>query len=276
MSFVFDGIGEETYHAIADTLKALERGYNQLRDQSLDLLQLLGKADASGSIPRYHETIANDLRVYKVSDYVNARLNSTPQMTRDSEEYAKGRMVPVHVQYAALLEIIAKNKARAEAIGTILRNLTELLIMNSLIAPPSSGGMRIFIGHGRSLQWRVLKDFLRDSLGLEHDEFNRISPAGLSNQQRLDDMMKECGFAFLVMTAEDESADGQLHARENVIHEAGLFQGSKGWKKAIIVLEEGCKEFSNINGLGQIRFPKGRINNCFEEIRQVLQREKII
>ena len=27
------------------------------------------------------------------------------------------------------------------------------------------------------------------------------------------------------MTAEDEHADGTKHARENVIHEVGLFQG---------------------------------------------------
>ena len=58
------------------------------------------------------------------------------------------------------------------------------------------------------------------------------------------------------MTAEDEQPDGTLRARENVIHEAGLFQGRLGFEKAIILLEEGCEEFSNIEGLGQIRFPE--------------------
>jgi predicted nucleotide-binding protein len=50
--------------------------------------------------------------------------------------------------------------------------------------------------------------------------------------------------------------DGKLHARLNVIHEAGLFQGRLGFNKAIILLEEGCEEFSNIHGLGHIPFPK--------------------
>jgi predicted nucleotide-binding protein len=59
----------------------------------------------------------------------------------------------------------------------------------------------------------------------------------------------------------------------NVIHEAGLFQGRLGFTKAIVVLEEGCAEFSNIQGLGQIRFPAGRISAAFEDIRQVLERE---
>ena len=49
--------------------------------------------------------------------------------------------------------------------------------------------------------------------------------------------------AFLVMTAEDEQPDGTLRARDNVIHEAGLFQDRLGFKRAIILLEEGCEEF---------------------------------
>jgi predicted nucleotide-binding protein len=78
------------------------------------------------------------------------------------------------------------------------------------------------------------------------------------------------------MTAEDEQSDGTVRARENVVHEAGLFQGRLGFRKAIVLLEDTCKEFSNINGLGQIRFPKGKINAGFEEIRRVLEREGLI
>jgi predicted nucleotide-binding protein len=62
----------------------------------------------------------------------------------------------------------------------------------------------------------------------------------------------------------------------SIIHEAGLFQGHLGFQKAIILLEDGCKEFSNIFGLGQIRFPKGNISAVFEDIRRVLEREKIL
>jgi predicted nucleotide-binding protein len=78
------------------------------------------------------------------------------------------------------------------------------------------------------------------------------------------------------MTAEDEQSDGQLHARMNVIHEAGLFQGRLGFQRAIVLLEDGCEEFSNIQGLGQIRFPKGDIRAVFEEVRQVLEREGLL
>lgn len=139
--------------------------------------------------------------------------------------------------------------------------------------PPKN---RIFLGHGGSKQWIELKDFLQDRLNLETDEFNRESPAGKTTVERLTEMISSAGFAFLILTAEDEHEDGSLHARENVIHEAGLFQGALGFDRAIVLIEEGCSEFSNITGLSQIRFTKGALLSKSEEIRKVLEREGLI
>jgi predicted nucleotide-binding protein len=148
---------------------------------------------------------------------------------------------------------------------------SPVLEMTSRPAPD-----KIFIGHGRSSDWKDLKDFIQDRLKLQWDEFNRETAAGKSVKERLEEMLNSSGFALLVMTAEDEHADETLHARENVIHEVGLFQGKLGFNKAIILLENDCKEFSNIIGIGQIRYPKGHIRATFEEVRQVLEREKVL
>jgi predicted nucleotide-binding protein len=78
------------------------------------------------------------------------------------------------------------------------------------------------------------------------------------------------------LTAEDETAEGVKQARQNVVHEVGLFQGRLGFERAIILLEDGCAEFSNIVGVTQIRFPKGDILAKSEEVRRVLEREGII
>ncbi|WP_437186084.1 TIR domain-containing protein [Planctomicrobium sp. SH668] len=137
-------------------------------------------------------------------------------------------------------------------------------------------GDKIFIGHGRSAAWRDLKDFLQDRLHLPWDEFNRVSAAGITVVARLSRMLDEAAFAFLVMTAEDETKDGKIQARMNVIHEAGLFQGRLGFERAIILLEEGCEEFSNVEGLVQIRFPAGNISAIYEDIRRVLEREDLL
>lgn len=143
-----------------------------------------------------------------------------------------------------------------------------------VIVPNPNG--KIFIGHGRSPVWRDLKDFLQDRLHLEWDEFNREPVAGRSNKEVLSEKLNNAKFTFLVMTGEDQHADQTTHARENVIHEAGLFQGRLGFERAIILLEEGCTEFSNVQGVSQIRFPKGNISAKFEEIRLVLEREGVI
>jgi predicted nucleotide-binding protein len=89
--------------------------------------------------------------------------------------------------------------------------------------------------------WRELKDFIQDRFHLDGDEFNRESPAGQSTVDRPKEMLDNSNFALLVMTAEDEHADQSKHARENVIHQIGLFQGRLGFQKAIVLLEEGVR-----------------------------------
>jgi predicted nucleotide-binding protein len=76
--------------------------------------------------------------------------------------------------------------------------------------------------------------------------------AGITNITRLSQMLDDAAIAFLVMTSEDEQADGKMRARENVVHEAGLFQGKLGFTKAIVLLEEGCEEFSALHNENMI------------------------
>jgi hypothetical protein len=41
-------------------------------------------------------------------------------------------------------------------------------------------------------------------------------------------------------------------------------------------LEEGCEPFSNIDGLVQLRFPRGNIMAVSEQIRRTFEREGLI
>jgi predicted nucleotide-binding protein len=124
--------------------------------------------------------------------------------------------------------------------------------------------------------WRELKDFIADRLNLPWDEFNREAVAGYATVERLDGMLAQAAFAILTMTAEEDGQDGDRHARANVIHEVGLFQGRLGRVRAVIMLEDGCAEFSNIHGLSQIRFPRGDIAARFEDVRRTLEREGLV
>jgi hypothetical protein len=129
----------------------------------------------------------------------------------------------------------------------------------------------IFIGHGRSLIWMQLRDLLTQRLGLAFEEFNRVPVAGLTATERLRQMLDASEFAFIILTGEDETADGALRARQNVVHELGLFQGRLGFDRAIVLIEEGCEEFTNIAGLQELRFPSGNVMAISEEIRRVLE-----
>ena len=135
---------------------------------------------------------------------------------------------------------------------------------------------KYFIGHGGSPEWLKLRDFLEKTLKLPYEEFNRIPQAGQITSNRLKEMLESCCMAFLIMTGEDVHTDGTLHARGNVIHEIGLFQAQLGYERAIILREDGCEIFSNIQGITYIPFPKGNIKAAFEDIRGVLKRERII
>jgi predicted nucleotide-binding protein len=75
------------------------------------------------------------------------------------------------------------------------------------------------------------------------------------------------------MTAEDEVKGDLLRARQNVIHEIGLFQGRLGFSKAIVLLEEGVEEFSNLNGINHISFGKGGIRETFGDVLAAISAE---
>lgn len=159
-----------------------------------------------------------------------------------------------------------------ERVTSRLLNLDRLF---ALLSAPHAAA-KIFIGHGRSAEWLKLRIFFSQNLGLPCDEFNIEPTAGLQTASRIETMLTSARMAFLVMTAEDHHSDGTLHARENVIHEVGLFQAKLGPKRAIVMLETGCSRFSNLDGLTTINFPLGDIMARSEEVRGVLIREQLL
>ena len=198
-------------------------------------------------------------------------------MTRDSLALSQGIVTPVHiVELAEVLHLKTIFDACLELGNLTKKAASHIKRLSKKAKSQDMIGTNVFIGHGRSPLWRELKDLVNDRLSLPWDEFNRVPVAGVTNIARLSEMLDSAAIAFLIMTAEDETSEGNYRARMNVIHEAGMFQGRLGFSKAIVLLEEGCEEFSNIQGLGQIRFPKGNIKAAFEEIRQVLEPEGLV
>jgi hypothetical protein len=144
------------------------------------------------------------------------------------------------------------------------------------IRRPRAVPLRIFLGHGKSSAWKEVRRFLEDELHLAVEEFNQHVAAGVHTSEKLAEMLDKSRLALLIMTAEDLHADGTVHARENVVHEIGLFQGRLGFRKAIIIKEDGAAEFSNLAGLTHIPFPRGLITYAFRDITRTLLREGVV
>lgn len=232
-----------------------------LTDEQLDLLRTLARVYRSGCKSAFIVafTHGGTSLVYECHDNIAIEADMS-----DFEQLAAEDLITLgHTSQGSLRgKITAQGLALAERASTT----ADQPAMPRAIS-------RVFIGHGRSLVWRELKDFIVDRLGLEYDEFNREPAAGITTKERLEEMLARADFALLVLTAEDEQPDGTVRARENVVHEAGLFQGKLGFRRAIVLLEDGCQQFSNIHGLTHIPFPKGQILAAFEEIRRVIERE---
>ena len=145
--------------------------------------------------------------------------------------------------------------------------------LDKSVVPIESEPIKIFIGHGQNKQWRDLKDHLQDLHGFEVVSYEIGARGGLSVKEVLQEMLTKSSFALLVLTGEDVDNYGEYHARENVIHELGLFQGHLGFRRAIVLKEDGIKEFSNIFGLTQIRFSQNNIRETFGEIIATIKRE---
>lgn len=168
--------------------------------------------------------------------------------------------------------IKANNRKQVESVFEVFEQYATECKLPEKPKPPKKKPT-LFIGHGNSPQWRDLKDHLQDKHDHEVEAYEIGSRAGHETRDILEDMLGKSSFAILVMTGEDKTADGKLLARQNVIHEIGLFQGKLGFGKAVVLLEEGTEEFSNIHGIHQVRYSKGNIKETFGEVLATLKRE---
>lgn len=179
-------------------------------------------------------------------------------------------------QYAnkALVAVKHADRAVIARVHEVFLNAAPGLYKPPLDEPiQSEPRPRIFIGHGGSNSaWAELKNHLTDKHQFEVVAYETGARAGHTIRDILEEMMGMASFAILVLSAEDEQADGSMHARQNVIHEAGLFQGRLGFARAIVVLQDGVENLSNLAGLQYVSFEHD-IKETYGEILATLKRE---
>jgi predicted nucleotide-binding protein len=262
------------------TIRRLSQNIDESFDKEKENLIAVLRGLASTSTDVYFNTLlgeAEEVKVLSQREFISAFRPKQIVASQLSPATSQGVQTPPHIMVITDLLAMQAPALACGSLAKVARNAySHIERTQERQRANNAVGTKIFIGHGRSTCWKDLRDFIRDRLYLPWDEFNRVPIAGITNISRLKEMLDDAAFAFVVMTAEDEQADGKIRARMNVIHEAGLFQGRLGFAKAIVLLEDGCEEFSNIAGLGYIHFSKGNISETFEKVREVLEREEVI
>lgn len=129
----------------------------------------------------------------------------------------------------------------------------------------------VFISHGHNeLLKLTLKDFVQNRYGRQPIILSEVPSKSMTVVEKLEKTSLQCNCAIILMTKDDQTEDGGLRARQNVIHEIGFFQGKYGRGKVILLAERGLELFSNISGIIRIEFDPGHFAEVFEPLRNEL------
>jgi hypothetical protein len=74
-----------------------------------------------------------------------------------------------------------------------IRSIEQVLqhVRAVTIRRPRSTPTKVFIGHGHSRVWLELERFLVEELGLQVEEFNKESAAGVATTERIEEMLNQ-------------------------------------------------------------------------------------
>jgi predicted nucleotide-binding protein len=256
------------------------KAYNNIKFSARTLRKAIEtcRSTANGKTEKLHTasvTVANETWGFDnieefLTSYASQRATSaTLQMFWDQLNTAL--FISFSVAGEGTLVIVTSNsRASIESVFAHLEEAPpeERTILSDAASPKPS----VFIGHGGNDQWEKLRSHLQDKHNLPVVSYETGARAGHAIRDILDSMAKQSSFAVLVLTGEDKTESG-VRARQNVIHECGLFQGRLGFDRAILIVEEGVELASNFDGIQQLRFKSGHIAEVFGDVIATIRRE---
>lgn len=132
--------------------------------------------------------------------------------------------------------------------------------------PIRNENRQIFIGHGHSEYWKLVKHFLVEKLDLRIFEYD-YSQGQVSefSYEYIVENLRESVCAILFATKDEffEALEGVSkgqkiwRTRQNVIHEIGLAQGTLGRVNTVVVADKEIEIPTNISGIGLVTTEKG-------------------
>lgn len=145
------------------------------------------------------------------------------------------------------------------------------------------GPFKVFLIHGRSDDWKKVKQFITEELRFKTqvlvEEYTGQSILTKIRQK----MWEECDCAVAILSADDLLVTEERHARPNVLFEVGYCMGFfdyRYWEDddiepVILIIENGTEIPSDLRGveyIGYHRRTRGGIKASFEPLQQGLER----
>ncbi|HZM78770.1 MAG TPA: PfkB family carbohydrate kinase [Candidatus Limnocylindrales bacterium] len=129
----------------------------------------------------------------------------------------------------------------------------------------------VFIAHGGDSDWLAVKELVEGELGLPAHYFERQTWGSIAVTDAINTNLDNCSFAICVLTAEDLTAEGRRLARQNVVHEIGLFQGRYGFDRVLVLAEDGCDYMPQLAAPYSLIFPHNGIRSTFWRVRRMIK-----
>ncbi|RJL32904.1 ribokinase [Bailinhaonella thermotolerans] len=129
----------------------------------------------------------------------------------------------------------------------------------------------VFIAHGANPEWRAVQRFIEERFELPVFSFESGSWGGRQVTEALAAYLERCSLAVCVLTAEDFTGDGRRLARQNVVHEVGLFHGRHGFDRVVVLAEEGCDFIPQTARPHVIPFPRNGIDRTFYRLAEMIR-----
>jgi sugar/nucleoside kinase (ribokinase family) len=129
----------------------------------------------------------------------------------------------------------------------------------------------IFISHGKNAEWFAVQRFVEDRFASPVYSFESAPWGGHELSEALSKTLERCSLSVCVLTAEDFTDDGRKFARQNVIHEVGLFQGQHGFDRVVLLVEEGCDFVPRAATPYAIYFPHNQVYQAFYQLAEIIK-----
>ena len=166
------GLSNEEIREFDDAAKKIRVIYNDTKKEFIDLVEI----NFYKTKEPYLEKILNDttnIKIFTQDDILKSRMPKQ-FMTRDNIASSQGPRYPPHISYESyFLSLLAIKQALQKALDQANKYFIYFNDKKLNSYDKAEMSNKVFIGHGRSVIWKELKDFLEDRLNLEWEEFNR-------------------------------------------------------------------------------------------------------